>query len=280
MRPPASQPKERTREQSLPAWNYFSSGKRLSAREECELARRAQAGDAQAKERMLDANIALVFSIARRYGSPRMETEDLVQEGMIGLCTAIERFEGERNLRFSTYATYWIRQRILRALDRQASLIHVPVDVHYAAKRAETVREQLTTELRREPTMAEVAERCGVSEDRLLAVLACGEEPLSLDASLAEEDAPFLEVADLETPDPERRVLQAEEWSELRSALDELSGRDRMVLEARFGLNGREVPLSDLAEKLRVSREAVRQIQRRALLRLQRRWLERMPQAA
>jgi RNA polymerase primary sigma factor len=261
---------------AVPAWNYVASGERLSADQEKALAARAQAGDGRARERMVEANVPLVFSIVRRYRSPRLELEDLMQEGMIGLCTAIDRFDVGKPFRFSTYATFWIRQRVLRALDRQGRLIRVPVDVAYAARKAAGLREELAETLGREPTTVELAEACGISGGRLEAVLTCLEDPLSLDAPVADEADPLtLDVPDADAPDPVREVLSAEQRAELSEALEALSSRDRLVLEARFGLNGRSLSLADLAERLRVSREAVRQIQRRALLKLQRSWVSR-----
>jgi DNA-directed RNA polymerase sigma subunit (sigma70/sigma32) len=130
----------RPEREGLPRWDYVSSGEHLGPSLEKDLARRAQSGDAGARDRMVNANIPLVVSIARQYGNPHMEPEDLIQEGMIGLCTAVERFDPGKGFRFSTYATYWIKQRVLRALDRQGRLIRLPVDVAYAARRAQQLR--------------------------------------------------------------------------------------------------------------------------------------------
>ena len=261
--------------EALPRWDYVSSGEQLTARLERELSTRAQAGDRAARDRMINANIPLVVSIARQYGSAHLETEDLIQEGMIGLCTAVERFDPEKGFRFSTYATYWIKQRVLRSLDRQGRIIRLPVDVGYAARKAVTLREQMAEQLGREPTLAELAPECGVSAKRLKAVLECLEEPLSLDAPFGEDGDPLtLDIPDGVGSEPEAAVLRAEDHAELEELLETLPSRDRMVLEGRFGLRGHIVSLADLAETLRMTREGVRQIQRRALLKLRRRWAQ------
>jgi RNA polymerase sigma factor (sigma-70 family) len=265
----------------LPRWDYVSSGELLTPDRERELSTRARGGDTAARDRMISANIPLVISIARQYGNPHLEAEDLIQEGMIGLCTAVERFDPGKGFRFSTYATYWIKQRVLRALDRDGRLIRLPVDVAYAARRVVGVREQLAEDLGREPTLDEMAPACGVSAKRLKAVLECVEEPLPLDAPLGDEADPLtLDAPDPAAPDPEEELLRAERSIELQELLESLSARDRLVLTGRFGLEGAIIPLSDLAERLQVTREGVRQIQRRALLKLRRRFTEREVLAA
>jgi RNA polymerase primary sigma factor len=272
---PSSRPSPRTRHadpDSVPAWDYTASGEQLTADQERRLARSAQAGEGAARDRLIAANIPLVVSVARNYSNPRLEAEDLIQEGMIGLFTAVQRFDPDRGFRFSTYATYWIKQRILRCLDRQGRMIRVPVDVGYAARKAQQLREQLAEELGREPALAELAPECGISVMRLKAVLECLEEPLPLDAP-SEDDpsAPTLEVADTGRPSPVDVLLGEEQSREVESLLQTLSPRDRLVLEGRFGLRGKTVPLTELAHTLSMTREGVRQIQRRALLKLRRR---------
>lgn len=264
-------PRQEGSRDAVPAWDYQASGEQLSPSLEQELTRRAQAGDATARDRMIEANIPLVVSVARQYKSPYLETEDLIQEGMIGLHAAVERFEPGRGFRFSTYAMYWIKQRVLRSLDRNGRLIRVPVDVGYAARKAQSARAELTEKLGREPSLAELAEVCGVSPKRLKAVLECNEEPLSLDAALTtDSELLSIEVADPNQAPPDQELVREAEREAIESLLDTLPARDRMVLESRFGLGGSNVPLADLAEKLRMTREGVRQIQRRALLKLRR----------
>ncbi len=258
----------------LPRWDYAASGERLSAREEQELTARAQRGDQPARDRVIDANVPLVVSIARQYVNPYLDPEDLIQEGMIGLCTAVERYRGERGFRFSTYATYWIKQRVLRALDRGGRLIRVPVDVGYAARRAITAREELSVRLGRDPEPAEVAEECGISEVRLRAVLECLEEPMSLDSPVGDDMEMTLDVPDPAAVNPVEPLMAEQEHAQIHYLLELLPERDRMVLESRFGLGGNPVPLADLAGRLSMTREGVRQIQRRAILKLRRLWTE------
>lgn len=267
--------------EALPRWDYVASGEQLSASQEKQLSEQVQRGDRAAFERMVNANVPLVVSIARQYGSSHLEAEDLIQEGMIGLCIAVERYDPARGFRFSTYATYWIRQRVLRALDRQSRLIRLPVDVGGAARKAEAVREKLSAELGREPALEELAAACGISARRLEAVLECLDEPLSLDAPVADDaEAPTLDVADSRCAAPEAELIQQEEYAELDELLGTLPPRDRMVLEGRFGLRGQVVPLADLAERLRITSEGVRQVQRRALMKLRKRLAEMQPLAA
>jgi len=267
--------------EALPRWDYVSSGEQLTAGLERRLSEQVQRGDRTAFERMVNANVPLVVSIARQYGSSHLESEDLIQEGMIGLCIAVERYDPARGFRFSTYATYWIKQRVLRALDRQSRLIRLPVDVGGAARKAEALREKLSVELGREPAIEELAVACGISVRRLEAVLGCLDEPLSLDAPVSDEADPLtLEVADPRCAAPEAELIQLEENAELDELLQRLPPRDRMVLEGRFGLGGSVVPLADLAERLRITREGVRQVQRRALLKLRKHLIEAQPLAA
>lgn len=269
------------RGEPLPKWDYTTSGEQLTGALERRLSVQAQQGDRAAYERMVNANIPLVISIARQYGCPRLEAEDLIQEGMIGLCIAVERFEAARGFRFSTYATYWIRQRVLRALDRQSRLIRLPVDVGGAARKAELTREKLADELGREPTLDELAEGCGISPRRMEAVLECLEEPLSLDAPAGDDGEPLtLDVPDERSEAPESVLLLREEQAQLAALLRTLPPRDRLVVEARFGLGGRVVSLADLASRLRITPEGVRQVQRRALLKLRKRWAQTHPLAA
>jgi len=272
---PASTP------QRAPRWDYRASGEKLTQELEGRLSQLAQRGDRAAFERMVNANVPLVISVVRGYGSSHLEPEDLVQEGMIGLCRAVESFDASKGFRFSTYATYWIKQRVLRALDRQSRLIRLPVDAGGAARKLESVRERLSGELGRDPTPEELAEGCGISARRMRSVMDCLQEPLSLDAGVQDDGASLnLDIPDPRNAAPESELVAAEERQHLDVLLGSLPARDRAVLEARFGLSGAVVPLKDLADVLSISMEGVRQIQRRALLKLRKRWPELQAQAA
>ena len=255
-------------------WRRVASGERLTASLERWLAVRAQGGDATARDRMIRANVPLVLSIARQYDGARLELDDLIQEGMIGLCTAVDRFDAKRGFRFSTYASFWIRQRVLRALDQQDRLIRLPVDVANAARKIQTERDRLTQENGQEPSLDELAAACGISARRLEAVMGCLQDPLSLDAPVHEdEDAPALSVADRTAPSPEDVLITGIEQTAVMRQLRSLPPRDRKVLEARFGITGDGATLGEVAEGLGVSVERVRQIQRRALERLRKQFL-------
>lgn len=258
------------REDALPRWDYRASGERLTALQERELSDRARRGDQAARERIMAANIPLVASIARRFHSSCLEREDLLQEGMIGLCMAVERYEPEKGYRFSTYATHWIRSRIQRAVD-DSRLIRLPVDVIYAGRKAQALRRSMAEELGREPTLAELAGETGISPGRLRALLDCPEEPLSLDDPGSDDARRALELSDPEDETPEETVLRTEQGRQLDCLLGTLDARDRMVLESRFDLVAETESMPGLAQRAGISQQGVRQLQRRALLKLRRR---------
>lgn len=272
-----SEPARRSRlvrKPTLDRWEFAGAGERLGADLERDLSRQANLGSRSARERLIQANIPLVVSVAQQFCRPGQELEDLIQEGMIGLCHAADKFDPERGFRFSTYATCWIQQRVRRASDRVGRGPHLPLDIVHAVRKAQQRRESLSEELGREPTVAELAEATGVSEKRLAAVWGCYEEPLSLDTFVTHDgESHAIDVADSETPGPEETVLTQERNLELRRALASLPARDRMVLQERFGLAGGEASLSELADRLSLTREGVRQIQRRALAKLRREWV-------
>lgn len=242
------------------------SGERLSAPAELDLARRARAGDSAARERLIQSGISLVVAIARRYYSRHLEQEDLVQEGILGLAEAVDRFDADRGAGFATYATYWIRRRILAALERNMHLIRLPVDVLYASRRASHGDPN-------PPAGEESGPHRRVSARRLESALPLVAEPLSLSAA-ADADPQMPELADTVTPEPETVLLQSEEREHLFRLLGTLSPIERLVVESRFGLKEDPVPLGDLAYRLRTTTEGVRYIQRRAIRKLQKRWLD------
>src|SRR4051794_17013563 len=258
---------------SVPRWDYQGSGEKPDRRLERVLIGRAQAGDNAARERILRAHVALVVAIARQYQQTGIELEDLVQEGMVGLCIAVDRFDLSEGCRFTTYASYWIRERVLRARDCDERMIRLPVRLLYAARRAGPVRDALAQRLGRQPTLAEVAAECGVSPRQLQATLGVSQTPLSLEG-LTEEDSSgaALKAPEPAAPDPEAAVIRSETARELRQLLDTLPPRDRLVLEERFGLRGSVLPAQDLAARLGVSQSGIRQIQHRALGKLREKW--------
>jgi RNA polymerase primary sigma factor len=225
-----------------------------------------------ARDAIIEAHMRLVFSIARRFAGPRLELEDLVQEGVIGLIHAIDQFRPELGCQFATYATYWIRQSILRAVDNQARLIRIPVNVAYAALRVERAVRELIVELGREPTDDEIARSARVSARKVPILRSTPPDPLSLDAVLgteAGEDSAGLEVTDESAPDPEQELVRNAERDALHALLECLPEQERLVLRERMGFaDGQRRTLQEIATRLNVSREAVRRMEMTALRRL------------
>jgi RNA polymerase primary sigma factor len=241
--------------------------RRLEPGEEAALTRRVRAGDERARARMIEANQALVFSVARKFQCASMELDDLVQEGVIGLAQAVDRFDPGRGLRFSTYAVHWIRQSITRAIDNKARMIRVPVNAGYSALRAERARQELTEELGRPPTVAEIAAQTGEPARRVGRLLDSLCETVSLEGF---GEAVPREVPDHRTPSPEAAALARAERISVRELVAELPERERHVIRRRFGLDGEDAwTLQQLAGKLEITPQAVRRIEVRALKRLQ-----------
>jgi RNA polymerase primary sigma factor len=244
----------------------------LSAHEESSLIRRAQAGDAQARERIIELNMRLVYSIARRYHCRSMTLDDLVQEGVIGLLTAVDRFDGGYGCRLSTYATHWIRQSITRAIEQHDRLIRLPVQATSELRQLEQARVAMRQKLNRDPDVEELAAECSLAVERVAHLLGTG-EPVSLDTLVGPDQELHLgEVAvDDRAPDPEAGTLADAGMDEVRKVLTTLETKERRVIELRYGLTG-EVPISlqEMSERLGISREGVRQIEVRALARLRR----------
>jgi RNA polymerase sigma factor (sigma-70 family) len=243
----------------------------LSPEERAELERLIAEGE-RARQRLVEANQGLVWQIARRYADAGMDVEDLVQEGNIGLLHAIEKFDPDLGYRFSTYATWWIRQAIARAVADQSRTIRLPVHAGEALMRLERAREQLTTELGREPDLAEIAERAKVDPNWARELVEAGTRPTSLDRLLGEDQETSL--ADLvpdASADAEAALERLATSDAVQRALAMLSERERQVLTLRYGLaDGIPRTLSEVAEILGISRERVRQIEAEALRRLRR----------
>lgn len=243
----------------------------LTAGEEGALAARARMGDALARQEMMEANIRLVMSVARRYNCKSLAFEDLVQEGILGLLEAIHKFDETRGTRFSTYATYWIRQSIVRAIEKQDRLIRLPVYGCDAARRVERAERALSDSLHRQPTPEEVAQETGLPLRLVKAVQQHTLDPLSLDAMVGDgAETHFSElVCDRDAPDPADTALGALDREALLAEVHTLEPRERVVLEKRYGLgDGHVYTLKEIAEQLEMSREGVRHVQMRALRKL------------
>lgn len=245
----------------------------LRREDELHLIRTAQAGDRRALQRLVDANIRLVYKIARRYRCRTYILDDLVQEGVVGLIHAVKRFDSTRQCRLSTYAVHWIRQAIARAVEQNDRLIHVPMHTHAEVRRVMNVREELEQSLCRAPTDLEVAESAGVPEERITALMGIAQDPVSFECAVgAEQDGCLLDLTeDPDVANPERDVLSGIYHDQLRRFLSDLRPRERQVLEERYGFGGGHPrTLDDLSRTLRISRERVRQIETAAIRKLRR----------
>jgi RNA polymerase primary sigma factor len=245
----------------------MGDGPLLTREEERELARRKDGGDEQAKRKLIESNLRLVMSITRQFtrtGVPRL---DLIQEGNLGLIRAVEKFDYRMGYRLSTYATWWIRQSITRALADQGRTIRLPVHVAEEQRRMMRSRRLLTQKLNRDPTVAEVARDSGFEAERIEQLLSLVADPLSLDAPVGNADSHYANlIEDTASDRPEERTAVRLRDTELQAALDQLSPRMREVLELRFGLAGGEShTLEEVVKRFGVTSERVRQLQARAL---------------
>ena len=243
----------------------------LTAAEEVALAKRIERGDAAAKERMINSNLRLVVSIAKRYQRRELPLLDLVQEGVLGLNRAVEKFDWRRGFKFSTYATWWIRQACQRALSNQSETIRVPTHVHERRQKLARVSRELQGRLGREPTRQELAEACGYSLQHVEEALDAVAASVSLNQAVG-SDGDGAELGDLfEDPsavDPAEVAVDSVQRLAVRRSVAALPELERRVLELRFGFDGESASLDSIGKELGVSRERVRQLEGVALARL------------
>ena len=242
----------------------------LTAADEVELSKRIERGDLDAKRRMIECNLRLVVSIAKNYRNQGLPFLDLIQEGMFGLIRAVEKFEWRRGLKFSTYATWWIRQAVARAIADKARTIRVPVHVVERMQKMQRAERYLFTHLGREPRLEEIAEEAGLPLHQAMEVRAAARASTSLDQPIGEqEDAVFGDLVAGDDPLPDEVTEHRLQKEALERALAALPERERRVLELRYGLGGEEPhTLEHIGRRLGLTRERVRQIEVESLGRL------------
>jgi RNA polymerase primary sigma factor len=240
----------------------------LTQAEEVQLAKRIERGDAQAKERLINSNLRLVVSVAKRYQHHGIPLLDLIQEGTLGLIRASEKFDWRRGNKFSTYAIWWIRQAVDRAVCSQAEPIRVPIHVHERRRRLARVRQALTLELEREPSLAEVAAAAPLTPAQVEQALSVPAGFVPLDGASADNHEPTTEIVDAQASDAYERIDGRLAGTRLDKLLDALPPQQRQVIALRFGITGEERTIEQIAAELDVSPQEVGVLERAALQRL------------
>jgi RNA polymerase primary sigma factor len=242
----------------------------LTAAEEVALAKRVERGDLDAKERMINSNLRLVVHVAKRYRGHGVPFGDLIQDGVIGLNRAVEKFDWRKGFKFSTYATWWIRQAVQRSVSGQARTIRLPSHVHERRQTLARHARRLEPELGRPPTHEELAKASGIALKHVKEALDIAEARVSLNSPVGDDDGEFGDLfADSGADDPEELAEDALRARAVRDALADLPERERRILELRFGLVGEPQSLEAIGAELGLTRERIRQLEREALAKLE-----------
>ena len=249
--------------------SHIGQGNLLTHQEEIDLSNRAKAGDKSARARLIEKNLRLVVSVAKKYRGYGLPFEDLIQEGNIGLMKAVEKFDPDRGFRFSTYATWWIRQAVQRAVADKGRTIRVPVHMTEKIRKVSRAYSELSAELEREPSQEEISEHLRWTIDEVRLTMEAMPDATSLDQPVGSDDASSSQLGDFvedeRASDTPGEVMREMETEHLKEAIERLPERARYVLVRRYGLDDRDpATLAELGDELEISRERVRQLQREA----------------